>query len=65
MKYQKIQTDVLSVALLLGFFFFFFLFATAMPKEGATKANRLRMHNEQQHERLRTTLEFYITEQTK
>lgn len=38
MKYQKIQTEVLSVALLLGFFF---LFTTAMPKEGATKASRL------------------------
>lgn len=34
-KYQKIQTDVPSLALLLGFWF---LFTTAMPKEGATKA---------------------------
>lgn len=64
MKYQKIQTDVLSVALLLGFLFFF-LFATAMPKEGATKANRQqRMHNEHQHGRLRTTLKFYIIKWT-
>ena len=45
--------------------FFFPLFATAMPKEGATKANRQqRMHNEHQHGRLRTTLEFYIIKWT-